>query len=203
MPFARGQGTQAGSTPFATEALHHNRTAVTGSSYRYFASLIELATWAEFLIAAARATTESSLNSVPHSAPDLPCPQRPADLGSVAVLRRFLQAVSVGLLGASSAAEAQPAGNDPEPRPNIRHTCLSIPHKSRQRCLQDHGRKVCGDASPADLSVLERLGQLSQPARHDRHRLRAEAHGRPAEPRPSLVPPDRRPMLARDLSAAA
>ena len=32
---------------------YHNRTAVTGSSYRYFDSLIELATWADFLVAAA------------------------------------------------------------------------------------------------------------------------------------------------------
>jgi lactate dehydrogenase-like 2-hydroxyacid dehydrogenase len=32
---------------------YHNRTAVTGSPYRYFDRLIDLATWADFLIAAA------------------------------------------------------------------------------------------------------------------------------------------------------
>ena len=32
---------------------YHNRAAVAGSPYRYFASLIELATWADFLICAA------------------------------------------------------------------------------------------------------------------------------------------------------
>src|SRR5437867_4490489 len=38
---------------FDMEVGYHNRTALTGSSYRYFASLIELATWADFLICAA------------------------------------------------------------------------------------------------------------------------------------------------------
>jgi len=38
---------------FDMEVGYHNRTAVTGSTYRYFASLIELATWADFLICAA------------------------------------------------------------------------------------------------------------------------------------------------------
>src|SRR5206468_10078753 len=38
---------------FDMEVGYHNRTAVTGSSYRYFDSLIELATWADFLITAA------------------------------------------------------------------------------------------------------------------------------------------------------
>src|SRR6266850_576147 len=38
---------------FDMEVGYHNRTAVTGSSYRYFDRLIELATWADFLIAAA------------------------------------------------------------------------------------------------------------------------------------------------------
>ena len=38
---------------FDMEVGYHNRTAVTGSSYRYFASLIELATWADFLVVAA------------------------------------------------------------------------------------------------------------------------------------------------------
>ena len=38
---------------FDMEIGYHNRTAVTGSSYRYFDSLIELATWADFLVAAA------------------------------------------------------------------------------------------------------------------------------------------------------
>jgi len=37
---------------FDMEVGYHNRAAVTGSSYRYFDSLIELATWADFLIAA-------------------------------------------------------------------------------------------------------------------------------------------------------
>ncbi len=32
---------------------YHNRSAVTGSSYRYFDSLVDLATWADFLVAAA------------------------------------------------------------------------------------------------------------------------------------------------------
>ncbi len=38
---------------FDIEVGYHNRTAVSGSSYRYFDSLIELATWADFLICAA------------------------------------------------------------------------------------------------------------------------------------------------------
>ena len=38
---------------FDMEIGYHNRTAVTGSPYRYFDSLIALATWADFLIAAA------------------------------------------------------------------------------------------------------------------------------------------------------
>jgi lactate dehydrogenase-like 2-hydroxyacid dehydrogenase len=38
---------------FDMEVGYHNRKAVTGSSYRYFASLIELATWADFLVCAA------------------------------------------------------------------------------------------------------------------------------------------------------
>jgi len=38
---------------FDMEIGYHNRAAVTGSSYRYFDSLIELATWADFLICAA------------------------------------------------------------------------------------------------------------------------------------------------------
>ena len=38
---------------FDMEVGYHNRSAVAASSYRYFASLIELATWADFLIAAA------------------------------------------------------------------------------------------------------------------------------------------------------
>jgi len=38
---------------FDMEVGYHNRTDVTGSSYRYFASLIELATWADFLVVAA------------------------------------------------------------------------------------------------------------------------------------------------------
>jgi lactate dehydrogenase-like 2-hydroxyacid dehydrogenase len=38
---------------FDMEIGYHNRAAVTASSYRYFDSLIELAQWADFLIAAA------------------------------------------------------------------------------------------------------------------------------------------------------
>ena len=38
---------------FDMEIGYHNRTAVSGSSYRYFDSLIELATWADFLVVAA------------------------------------------------------------------------------------------------------------------------------------------------------
>ena len=38
---------------FDMEIGYHNRTAVTGSPYRYFDSLIALATWADFLICAA------------------------------------------------------------------------------------------------------------------------------------------------------
>jgi lactate dehydrogenase-like 2-hydroxyacid dehydrogenase len=38
---------------FDMEIGYHNRTAVTGSPYRYFDRLVELATWADFLIAAA------------------------------------------------------------------------------------------------------------------------------------------------------
>jgi len=38
---------------FDMEVGYHNRKAVTGSSFRYFDSLIELATWADFLVCAA------------------------------------------------------------------------------------------------------------------------------------------------------
>ena len=38
---------------FDMEIGYHNRAAVAGSPYRYFASLIDLATWADFLICAA------------------------------------------------------------------------------------------------------------------------------------------------------
>ena len=38
---------------FDMEVGYHNRKAVSGSSYRYFERLIELATWADFLICAA------------------------------------------------------------------------------------------------------------------------------------------------------
>ena len=37
---------------FDMEVGYHNRSAVSGSPYRYFASAVELATWADFLIAA-------------------------------------------------------------------------------------------------------------------------------------------------------
>ena len=35
------------------EVGYHNRAAVAGAPYRYFGSLVELATWADFLVAAA------------------------------------------------------------------------------------------------------------------------------------------------------
>lgn len=38
---------------FDMEIGYHNRVAVAGAPYRYFASVIELATWADFLVAAA------------------------------------------------------------------------------------------------------------------------------------------------------
>jgi lactate dehydrogenase-like 2-hydroxyacid dehydrogenase len=38
---------------FDMEVGYHNRTAVVGSRYRHFASLVELATWADFLVCAA------------------------------------------------------------------------------------------------------------------------------------------------------
>ncbi len=38
---------------FDMEVGYHNRAAVAGSSYRYFDNLIELATWADFLVVAA------------------------------------------------------------------------------------------------------------------------------------------------------
>src|SRR5687767_11530108 len=41
-----------GARGFAMEVGYHNRTAVTGSPYRYFDRLVELATWADFLICA-------------------------------------------------------------------------------------------------------------------------------------------------------
>jgi lactate dehydrogenase-like 2-hydroxyacid dehydrogenase len=42
-----------GARGFDMEVGYHNRKAVSGSSYRYFDNLIELATWADFLICAA------------------------------------------------------------------------------------------------------------------------------------------------------
>lgn len=42
-----------GARGFDMEVGYHNRNAVTGSAYRYFDSLIELATWADFLVCAA------------------------------------------------------------------------------------------------------------------------------------------------------
>lgn len=38
---------------FDMEVGYHNRSAVTGSPYRYFGSVVELATWADFLICSA------------------------------------------------------------------------------------------------------------------------------------------------------
>ena len=42
-----------GARGFDMEVGYHNRKAVAGSSYRYFDNLIELATWADFLVCAA------------------------------------------------------------------------------------------------------------------------------------------------------
>ena len=42
-----------GARGFEMEVGYHNRKAVSGSSYRYFDSLIELARWADFLVCAA------------------------------------------------------------------------------------------------------------------------------------------------------
>jgi lactate dehydrogenase-like 2-hydroxyacid dehydrogenase len=42
-----------GARGFGMEVGYHNRKAVSGSSYRYFDSLVELATWADFLVCAA------------------------------------------------------------------------------------------------------------------------------------------------------
>ena len=44
---------------FEMEVGYHNRSAVAGSSYRYFDSLLELATWADFLICAAPGGAET------------------------------------------------------------------------------------------------------------------------------------------------
>jgi lactate dehydrogenase-like 2-hydroxyacid dehydrogenase len=42
-----------GADGFDMEVGYHNRKAVAGSPYRYFPSLLELATWADFLVCAA------------------------------------------------------------------------------------------------------------------------------------------------------
>jgi len=42
-----------GARGFDMEVGYHNRKAATGSSYRYFDNLVELATWADFLVCAA------------------------------------------------------------------------------------------------------------------------------------------------------
>ena len=44
---------------FDMEIGYHNRAAISGSSYRYFDNLIELATWADFLIASAPGGAET------------------------------------------------------------------------------------------------------------------------------------------------
>ena len=48
-----GQIAHRAARGFDMEIGYHNRTAVAGSAYRYFDSLIELATWADFLVVAA------------------------------------------------------------------------------------------------------------------------------------------------------
>jgi len=48
-----GKIAQRGARGFEMEVGYHNRKAVTASPYRYFGSLVELATWAEFLVCAA------------------------------------------------------------------------------------------------------------------------------------------------------
>src|SRR5687768_6655853 len=44
---------QRGARGFDMEVGYHNRAAVAGAPYRYFDSLVELATWADFLVCAA------------------------------------------------------------------------------------------------------------------------------------------------------
>jgi lactate dehydrogenase-like 2-hydroxyacid dehydrogenase len=48
-----GKIAQRAARGFDMEVGYHNRKAVSGSSYRYFDNLIELATWADFLVCAA------------------------------------------------------------------------------------------------------------------------------------------------------
>lgn len=48
-----GRIAQRAAGGFDMEVGYHNRSAVAGSPYRHFASLVDLATWADFLIAAA------------------------------------------------------------------------------------------------------------------------------------------------------
>jgi len=48
-----GKIAHRGARGFDMEVGYHNRKAVAGSSYRYFDSLIELATWVDFLVCAA------------------------------------------------------------------------------------------------------------------------------------------------------
>ena len=52
-PDANAPIAQRAARDFGMEIGYHNRAAVAGSPYRYFASLLELATWADFLVAAA------------------------------------------------------------------------------------------------------------------------------------------------------
>ncbi len=48
-----GRIAQRAARGFDMEVGYHNRNAVAGSPYRHFASLVELATWADFLVCAA------------------------------------------------------------------------------------------------------------------------------------------------------
>src|SRR5262249_27673856 len=69
---------------FDMEIGYHNRAAVAGSPYRYFDSLIELATWADFLICAA----PGGAGTLPPVAPTVPPAQHPSRAGPAAAVWR-------------------------------------------------------------------------------------------------------------------
>jgi lactate dehydrogenase-like 2-hydroxyacid dehydrogenase len=54
-----GKIAHRGARGFDMEVGYHNRKAATGSSYRYFDNLVELATWADFLVCAAPGGAET------------------------------------------------------------------------------------------------------------------------------------------------
>lgn len=60
-----GRIAQRGARGFDMEVGYHNRNPVADSPYRYFASVVELATWADFLVSAAPggATTRHLINA--------------------------------------------------------------------------------------------------------------------------------------------